>query len=383
MAKTAFKAAKIFGESEIERNALLVVEDDRFMGFYHKQDVDRMGIPVQDYKECMILPGLVDSHIHGAVGCDTMDATPEALRKIGDYLLSEGTTAWQPTTVTSSIEAICDALRNVKACMDMEDTARVIGCFIEGPYITAAHKGAHPEDLIRPLSKEEVELMLQAGPVSVLIVAPEKEGVEEFIAWAKERGIRISLGHSGASYETSCRAIHAGADTVVHTYCGMSGLHHREPHLLGAALVQDAVYAELIADGIHVQGPAMQVLLRCKPKDKVLLVSDAIQATGLPDGEYMLGVLPITVKDGVSRIPNGSLAGSTATLLQEVRRLVCELGEKPLDAVRMASLNPSRRLGLDKEIGSIARGKKADFIVVDREYKLRETWLNGKRMVKK
>lgn len=381
MAKTAFKAMKIFGEQGIERNALLVVEDDRFLGFYHRQDVERMGILTHDYKELMILPGLVDSHIHGAVGRDTMDASPESLAAIGKFLLAEGTTSWMPTTVTAKLDDIVKAIENIGACRSMEGAARVIGCFVEGPYITKEHKGAHPEALIRPLSEKELERMIAAGPVSALAVAPEKEGAEAFIGWAVKRGVKISLAHSGAAYEEACAAVKSGADAVVHTFCGMAGLHHRKPNLIGAALTEDAVYAELIADGIHVQAPVMRILLRCKPKDKVILVSDAISATGLPDGQYMLGVEPITVKGGISRVGSGSLAGSTTTLLQEVRRLVLELGEDPLAAVHMASLNPSRRFGLEEEIGSIAKGKKADFIVVDKKYQLKETWLDGQRVV--
>lgn len=380
MAKSAFQAMKIFGQQGVERNALLVVEDGRFLGFYHKQDVERMGIPIRDYKDYMILPGLVDTHIHGAVGRDTMDATPDSLEKIGKFLLSRGTTAWMPTTVTSEIEAICRAVRNVQACRDMQGAARILGCFVEGPYITKEHKGAHPENLIRPLDRAEVEKIAAAGEISVLAVAPEKENALEFITWAARRGIRVSLAHSSADYAASRAAIKAGADAVAHAFCGMSGLHHRKPNLIGAALTVDDVYAELIADGIHVEAPAMEILLRCKPKDKVILVSDAIQATGLPDGEYMLGVLPIAVKGGISRVANGSLAGSTATLLEEVRRLVLELKTDALAAVHMASLNPSRRLGLSDEIGSIVKGKKADFIIVDKAYGLKETWLGGEKV---
>lgn len=379
----ALKAKKIFGENKIEEQVLLVVEGDRFGGFFTEEQVNEQNIPIHDYHDLMILPGLVDSHIHGAVGADTMDATPEALDKVGNFLLSEGTTAWQPTTVTAGIDDICKAVRNVKECQHKTTAARIIGCFVEGPYITKEYKGAHPENLIRPLNKVEVEKIKQAGPVNVLAVAPEKEGAEEFIAWAVASGTKVALAHSGATYEEACAALKAGADAVVHTFCGMGSLHHRSPNLLGAALVEDELYAELIADGIHVQAPAMKILLRCKPKDKVILVSDAIQATGLPDGEYMLGVLPITVKGGVSRVPGGSLAGSTATLLQEVRRLILELEEEPLAAVHMASLNPSRRLGVADEIGSIAPGKKADFIIVNQNYELQETWLDGMVKVKK
>ena len=382
--KCAWKVKAIFTEDEIVSNRLLVIEKDKIVGLFSQAEVEAMQIPVKENLEALILPGMVDTHIHGAVGADTMDATPESLKKIGDFLLSEGTTAWQPTTVTASLEDIYKAVANVKACEESEmDSARIIGCFVEGPYISKEYKGAHPEALIRPLSCEEMAKIKEAGLVSVIAAAPEKEGAEEFVRWAVQHGIKVSLAHSKATYEESCQAIAAGADAVVHTFCGMAPLHHRSPNLLGAALVKDEVYAELIADGIHVQTPAMQVLLRCKPKDKVLLVSDAIQATGLPDGEYMLGVEPICVKNGISRVRNGSLAGSTATLLQEVRRLIVEVGENPLTAVKMGSLNPSRRFGVDGEIGSIKAGKKADFLLVDKNYQLKETWLDGKCVVRK
>lgn len=381
--KCALKAKEIFGEEKIEYKDWLVIEDGKFTGFVTEKQAFADGMQMVDFGDCRILPGLVDSHIHGAVGADTMDATPEALRKIGEFLLREGTTAWQPTTVTAAFEDIVRASANVKSCMNMKDAARIVGCFIEGPFINKQYKGAHSENLIRPLTQGEVEKLQADGLVRVLAVAPELAGATDFIQWAAGRGIRISLAHSAATYEEACAGLAAGADAVVHTYCGMAPLHHRSPNLLGAALTQDGLYAELIADGIHVQVPAMQILLRCKPKDKVILVSDAIQATGLPDGEYMLGAEPITVKDGISRVKNGSLAGSTATLLQEVRRLILEVGEEPHAAVQMASLNPSRRLGLERDVGSIASGKKADFIVVDRDYQLKQTWLDGVKVAER
>jgi len=383
MVKTAFRASQIFGENGINDKDLLAVEDDFFAGFFSEQEIADMEISVRDYKGCKILPGLVDSHIHGALGFDTMDAVPESLQKIGQYLLEKGTTSWMPTTVTATIDDICRAIKNVNICKNKtnDTAARIIGCFVEGPYITKEHKGAHPEELIRPLNKEEVKKMLAAGPIRALAVAPEKENALDFIQWAVQHKIKISLAHSSAEFKEACLAIEAGADAVVHTFCGMSSLHHRKPNLLGAALIVDEIYAELIADGIHVQAPAMKILLRCKPNNRVILVSDAIQATGLADGEYMLGVEPIMVQNGISRIKTGSLAGSTTTLLDEVRLLIQELGESPLIAVHMASLNPSRRFGLDDKIGSIRKGKKADFIIVDENYQLKETWLNGINVV--
>lgn len=383
MAITAFQADEIFGETGIETERLLLVKDGRFAGLISCEEAAMQQIPVVRFGGCRILPGLFDSHIHGALGKDTMDASPDAIDTIGKYLLSQGTTAWMPTTVTSSMDAIYRALENLAACESASESARVCGCFVEGPYLTEEHRGAHPTAYLRELSNEEFDQLLAKGPMKALAVAPEKKNAAAFIRYAVARGVHISLAHTSATYEESIRAIESGADAAVHTFCGMSPLHHRSPNLLGAVLTRDDIYAELIADGVHVQKPAMEILRRCKPKNRLILVSDAIAATGLADGDYVLGVESVKVKDGIPHTGSGSLAGSTTTLLAEVHRLILELGEEPLAAVHMASLNPSRRFRLEHEIGSIRAGKIADFLVVDRNYVLQEVWKDGKQVVKR
>ena len=381
--KIAIKAQKIFTADFIESNKYLVIDDNKFAGFFSKENVEKENIPVKEYNDAFIIPGLIDTHIHGAVGHDTMDSTPEALKSIGDYLLTQGTTTWMPTTVTAPLEDIYKAIANVAECKDTLNSARILGMFIEGPYITSKHKGAHPEEHIRPLNKEEIEKMAEYNTVKSIIIAPEKEDAPKFTKWiTQDLKIKVSLGHSSANYEEACACFDMGADAGVHTYCAMEQLHHRNPNLLGAIMTRNDVYAELIADGIHVSLPAMKILLQNKPKDKALLVSDAIQGTGLKDGRYMLGTLPFNVKDGIARIDSGNLAGSTTTLLKEVRRLILELHENPIHAVNMASLNPAKRFGVDDELGSIASGKKADFLIRTPDYELKETWLDGKCVFK-
>ena len=377
MAKEAFAAAGIFAEGGIETDRLLVVEDGRFIGFDRRENIESAGMPIHAYEDCYILPGLFDSHIHGVMGKDTMDASAESLDVIGRYLLSHGITAWMPTTVTAPLADIENALRNVAAYQPAEDAARPMGCFVEGPYLTEEHRGAHPTAYLREVSAKEFDALLACGSMKALALAPEKANALAFIDYAKEHGVHISLAHTSASYEEAVLAIEHGADAAVHTYCGMSTMHHRSVNLLGAALTRDDIYAELIADGIHVSKPAMEVLLRCKPKDKLILVSDAISAAGLADGDYVLGVENVHVKGGIPHTDSGSLAGSTTNLLAEVRRLILELGKNPLDVVHMASLNPSRRFGVEDRIGSIRGGKLADFIVVDRAYNLKEVWKDG------
>lgn len=377
MAREAFAAAGIFAEGGIETDRLLVVEDGRFSGLERRENIEKSEMQVHAYEDCYILPGLFDSHIHGAMGRDTMDATPDSLDAIGRYLLSHGITAWMPTTVTAPLADIENALRNVAKYVPAGDAARPMGCFVEGPYLTEEHRGAHPTAYLREVSNKEFEELLACGSMKALALAPEKANALAFIDYAKRHGVHISLAHTSASYEEAVLAIEHGADAAVHTYCGMSTLHHRCVNLLGAALTRDDMYAELIADGIHVSKPAMEVLLRCKPKDRVILVSDAISAAGLADGDYVLGVEEVHVKGGIPHTASGSLAGSTTNLLAEARRLILELGKNPLDVVHMASLNPSRRFGVEERIGSIRSGKLADFIVVDRAYNLKEVWKDG------
>lgn len=377
MAREAFAAAGIFAEVGIETDRLLVVEDGRFSGLERRENIEKSEMQVHAYEDCYILPGLFDSHIHGAMGRDTMDATPDSLDAIGRYLLSHGITAWMPTTVTAPLADIENALRNVAKYVPAGDAARPMGCFVEGPYLTEEHRGAHPTAYLREVSNKEFEELLACGSMKALALAPEKANALAFIDYAKRHGVHISLAHTSASYEEAVLAIEHGADAAVHTYCGMSTLHHRCVNLLGAALTRDDMYAELIADGIHVSKPAMEVLLRCKPKDRVILVSDAISAAGLADGDYVLGVEEVHVKGGIPHTASGSLAGSTTNLLAEARRLILELGKNPLDVVHMASLNPSRRFGVEERIGSIRSGKLADFIVVDRAYNLKEVWKDG------
>ncbi len=377
MAKTAIFARGIFTEHGIVRDKYLLIDGNKFAGFAPLGELPS-DISIRKYPHSYILPGLIDTHIHGAVGCDTMDASSDSLQKIGDYLLSQGTTAFMPTTVTAPLGDIYRAITSVSQAQNRLHTARILGMFIEGPYITSEHKGAHPENCIRPLNRDEILKMNRFGIVKSIIIAPEKENAADYTDWLTQKlGIRVSLGHSSADYDDACRCFDAGADASVHTYCGMNSLHHRSPNLLGAALTRDDVYAELIADGIHVSIPAIKILMRCKPADKVILISDAIRAAGLADGRYMLGILPFNVKNGIARIDSGNIAGSTSTLLKEVKLLIEQADIEPSAAVNMASINPARRFRMDDKLGSIKIGKYADFLVVSPKYEVEETWLGG------
>lgn len=385
----ALLASKIITDKAILRDKALLIDKDRLYDIVNPEAVPAAAEKITDYAHLTIMPGLIDSHIHGAIGKDTMDGNIASLAEIGNFLASQGTTMWMPTTVSAPLPQLKKAIANVGDYRDnfarqYPHSAKVMGVFIESNFINEGKKGAHPASCIQPLNKEIIKELLQAGPVRDIIIAPELKEAAAYTKWITSAfPVKVSLGHSAATYEEACHCMEAGADAAVHTYCAMNSLHHREPGLLGAAMLKDNIYAELIADGIHVSAPAMEILLRLKPADKVILVSDACQGTGLKDGNYMLGILPITVKNGVARIENGALAGSTTTLLKSVKLLITKLQTDPVTAVKMASLNPARRFGMEKDYGSITPGKFADFIIVDDTYQLQATWLNGQEIYRK
>ncbi len=338
-------------------------------------------IDLRGYK---VIPGLIDMHIHGAAGYDTMDANYKALNQISKYLAKNGVTSFVPTTVTSQWDKLKKALKNVDECIkNGVEGAEIIGSYVEGPYISVEKKGAHPKKFIKSINiNDSKELLSISENIKLLTLAPEKEGALELIDFLKENNIEVSLGHTNSSYEEALTAIKRGAKLAVHTFNGMKGLHHREPGTVGAILSNKDIYAELIADNIHVHSAAMNILYRCKGKDKICLISDCMRAGGLADGQYVLGELDVTVKDSIARIDNGSLAGSTLKLIDAVKNMVELVGVDLLDAVHMASLNPAKLLDVDNSVGSIKVGKKANLVIIDDDYNVKMTIINGQIVFK-
>jgi N-acetylglucosamine-6-phosphate deacetylase len=277
---------------------------------------------------------------------------------MAEWELAHGTTTWYPTTVTLSIDQLARATAQET---EFENGANIPGFHLEGPFINKKYKGAQNEDyVIAPTT----EILEKCKKVKTISLAPETEGAIEFI---KNCPVVVSLGHTDADYDTAMAAFNAGARKLTHTYNCMPGIHHRAPGPIGAGAEHGEVYAELICDGIHIHKAAVKMLIKIYGVDKVILISDSISATGLSDGLYDLGGVPVTVTNGVARTPGGNLAGSTTTLLGCVKKAI-EFGISPEDAVKMASENPARLMGLNK--GKIAVGYDADFIIVDDDFNL-------------
>ncbi len=316
-----------------------------------------------------IIPGLVDIHTHGVIGEDSMD-----VEKYEDYvyfMYSKGITTFYPTSVTASVS---DMEKMVSFFKDKEE---IEGINIEGPYINATMRGAHDEKLI---CEGDIGVLyrlqeLSGNKIKLITVAPEIGQNLEFIAKATEMGIKVSLGHTACDYETAVTAFHAGADHVTHLFNAMSPLHHRKSGLIGAAF-DKPFFVEIICDGIHVVPEVVRMAYKVLGSDRMILISDCMSATGLADGNYMLGGLPITVDDGIARTEDGALAGSTSSLYDMVRSVI-RMGVPVEEAIRMATETPAKSVN-ETQIGVIKPGMQADFVILDKDFSVVQTVKKGK-----
>ncbi|MDR2264756.1 MAG: N-acetylglucosamine-6-phosphate deacetylase [Enterobacter asburiae] len=338
------------------------------------------GIAVRDAE--LLCPAYIDIHVHGGAGVDVMDDTPDVLDTLAKHKAREGVGAFLPTTVTAPLEAIHGALRRIaRRTLSGGPGAQVLGSYLEGPYFTPLNKGAHPPELFRELDIAELNALadVSQNTLRVVALAPEKPGALQAIRHLKQRGIRVMLGHSGATYAQTLAAFDAGADGLVHCYNGMTGLHHREPGMVGAGLTDTRAWLELIADGHHVHPGAMR-LCSCCAKDRIVLITDAMQAAGMPDGRYTLCGEEVSMQNGVVRTAAGGLAGSTLSLDAAVRNMVEHTDITAENAIHMASLHPARLLGIANQLGSLAPGKRANLIALDGGLHLQQIWIQGQAL---
>jgi N-acetylglucosamine-6-phosphate deacetylase len=387
MSATLVHASRILTPEEELTNSILLVENGRITAIGHRDKV-RVPAGAVDYvaSGMTVVPGFIDLHIHGAGGHDVMEANARALDRITSTVARHGTTSIVATTVTAPVEDTCHSLEGIASYIRQHEAtsdhalaaAEILGIHLEGPFISKAKRGVHPPDSIAKPSVETLNTLLAAadGLVKIVTVAPELPGAGELIEAIVAAKIVAALGHTDADYDQARAAIHAGARHAVHVFNAMRPFEHRDPGIIGAILTDPEITAEIIADGIHVAGPAIQMLIGCKGVDTVLLVSDGIAATGMRDGNYRLGNFEVTVKNGVCRNSEGKLAGSTLTLDRAIRNLVA-LGVSLQDAVRMATILPARRLGLAGKKGIIAIGADADLVALTPDLRVAAVMTRG------
>jgi N-acetylglucosamine-6-phosphate deacetylase len=386
--KTVFTASRLYTPEQEIVNPLLVVEDGLIseVSTRSEKEISR-NISLVDFGDAVLAPGFVDIHIHGGAGLDAMRALPSELPRLGKFLTTHGVTGYFPTTVAAPLDATCAALGRLADAIETAATttnghpvqARPLGLHLEGPFLSHKRRGVHPpENLVAP-TVDIFERLWQAarGHVRMLTIAPEIPGAMGVIAEAARRNVCVSIGHSDAEMPVAQDAVTAGARHATHTFNAMRPLDHRDPGIIGEVLSDDRLSADIIVDGIHVAPPVVKVFLQAKGYERAVLITDAISATGMPDGRYQLGPIEVDVKDGKCT-SNGSLAGSVLTMDRAVRNVTRFSHWSLRDAVRAATLNPARATGLSARHGALTPGAFADFTVLSATGEVLKTIVGGR-----
>ncbi|MGA9354406.1 MAG: N-acetylglucosamine-6-phosphate deacetylase [Terriglobales bacterium] len=390
----AFTAARLLTSSETIEHPLLLVDQGHVVEIADRADRQLpAAVSVTDFGDSIIAPGYVDLHIHGSAGYDVMDDAPEALPAIEGLLTRHGVTSYFPTTVTAPIDNMLRALERLAdaiekcgrdcevASMEKEPhragRAQPLGIHLEGPFLSHPCRGVHPPDQLLPPRLGTFERFWQAarGRIRILTIAPELDGAIELIAAAAARGVCVSLGHSDADFSATENAVAAGARHATHTFNAMRPLHHRHPGIIGAVLTDERMTADIIADGIHVDPSIIKLFARAKGPEQTVLITDAIAATGMPDGRYHLGSFEVDVKDGKCT-HDGKLAGSVLTMDRAVRNLAGFAEWDLPQAVAAASRNPAR-VARCTDKGALSAGADADFTVLDAQGNVLRTFIGG------
>jgi N-acetylglucosamine-6-phosphate deacetylase len=336
------------------------------------------------FPDATLVPSYFDIHIHGCAGHDVMEATPDSLNAIGSYLAGRGVGAYLPTTVTSTRDETLRSLAGLAVEMkrlqvEVPVGATPLGIHLEGPFLSHSKRGVHTDSLLEAPSIALFDRFWQAseGRIQLMTIAPELPGATELITHATQLGVRCSLGHSNAKVCEAQAAVQAGASSATHTFNAMTAIDHREPGLAAFVLDDSSLFAEIICDGIHVNPVMVRLYFKAKGKDKIILVTDGMSATGMPDGVYMLGEMEVEVHDGRCT-SHGVLAGSVLTLDRAVRNFMEFTGAGLEVAVAAASRNPSRLMGLEDTWGSLEPGRVANLTVLSPELEVVQTFLAGR-----
>ena len=307
-----------------------------------------------------------------------MDGTTEAIESMAKFFASRGVSSFCPTTLTMGAEAIMTSVRTIHECQQRgAEGAEPLGVHLEGPYIDAGKKGAQPEEHVRAASAGDYKEFFSLGNIRLITLAPEIEENRELISFARSRGAAVVVGHSSASYEQLEELVGIGVNHATHTFNQMEGLHHRKPGTVGGVLLLDPIYAEFIADGVHLHPAICNLIVKLKTPAKALLITDAISGAGMPDGEYELGGQKVVVSEGAVRLADGTLAGSCLTMDRAVRNIVEFTGRPLPECLQMATLTPARSIGVADRKGSLEPGKDADVVILTPDLEVVSTMVRG------
>jgi len=389
MSAQVITAKALWTGTSLVENPVLRMEDEKIVSLESRGETGAAVRGALDFPGATLAPSFFDVHIHGSAGHDVMEATPEALGTIGGFLATRGVARYLATTVTASVDATLQALEGLARLIEKPDAvtaggkacAQPIGIHLEGPFLSSAKCGVQPKEHLLAPSIATFDRFFEAaqGHVHLMTIAPELPGAVELIAHAATRGVRSSLGHTNAVSVEVQPAIAAGAASATHTYNAMRSLNHREPGILGEVLATDSLYAELICDGLHVAPEAVKIWFRSKGENRAILVTDAMSAAGMPDGEYTLGGFPVQVAGGKATA-RGVLAGSTLTLDRALANFLRFTGAPLVSGLRLLTTNPAAMTGLNaRGAGVLAVGSPANLVAVDAEGKLLASVVEGRR----
>jgi N-acetylglucosamine-6-phosphate deacetylase len=364
---------------------VVVIEDGVIAHISSRVDEAFPAGETADYLDATLIPAFFDVHIHGSGGADVMEATRSSLTTVGQFLAQHGVGSYLATTVSAPVDTTLKSLCGLAKLIGSDiDGARPLGIHLEGPFISHAKRGAHAErDLVLPTIGLFNRMWEAAeGRIRLMTIAPELNGADEVIERAVELGVRISLGHSNAGTEDALRGVKAGATSATHTYNAMRRFDHRDPGILGVVLDRADLFAEIICDGLHVNPTVVRMFWKEKGSERAILVTDAMSATGMPDGTYHLGELEVRVKDGKCIVGEDTLAGSTLTMDQAVKNFANFTGADLGTVAALATRNPARMTGLDSQVGVLETGREANLTVLSPKGEVVETILRGQLLAR-
>jgi len=386
--RTVLTANKLWNGTTLIDNPVVVIEDGRIFSIDSRATAELPAVPPDqhfDFPSLTLAPSFLDVHIHGAAGHDVMEATPEALTTIGRLLASHGTGSYLATTVTAPIDATLRSLSGLAKLIanppyPAEAATWPLGIHLEGPFLSHSKRGVHPPELLLEPDISLFDRLYDAaeGHIRLMTLAPELPGATEFAAHATARGVRISVGHSNATAAETHAVITAGAVSATHTFNAMRPLDHREPGILGIVLTTDSLFAELICDGIHNTSELVNIWWRCKGHERAILITDAMSATGMPDGEYYLGKFKVQVANGKAT-SSGVLAGSVLTLDKALTNFLSFTGASLEHGLRLLTANPATMAGFNDRAGTLAPGQPANLVAVNAEGNLSASFVNGQK----